>query len=298
MRDQVVLITGASSGIGKETALGLARLGAKLILVCRDRDRGTAAAAEIGRKAPGAAGISLLVADLSSQAAVRALAAQVLATTPQLHVLINNAGAIQSERTLSPDGIEMQFAVNHLAPFLLTNLLLPRLLASAPARIITVASQVERKGAIDFDDLQGARRYAPLTAYAQSKLANVLFTYELARRLAGTGVTANCLHPGVIGTRLLSDYMGRSRVTGWVSNLAFPNAEKGAKPSIRLASDPALAAVTGKYFHELREAESSPASYDRAVARRLWEVSAAMTGLPVEGGAGVGAVGAVGDGGR
>jgi NAD(P)-dependent dehydrogenase (short-subunit alcohol dehydrogenase family) len=279
MRDKVVLITGASNGIGKETAIGLGKLGARLLLVCRDRERGTAAVAEIGRKASGAAGIDLRVADLSSQAAVRALAADVLATTPRLDVLINNAGVILQERTLSPDGIEMQFAVNHLAPFLLTNLLRERLVKSAPARVVTVASQVERKGSIDFDDLQGARRYQPLTAYAQSKLANVLFTYELARRLAGTGVTANCLHPGVIGTRLLADYMGRSSITGWISNLAFPSAEKGARPSIRAASDPTLAEVTGKYFHELREGESSPASYDQATARRLWEVNAAMTGL-------------------
>ncbi|HEX3695825.1 MAG TPA: SDR family oxidoreductase [Polyangia bacterium] len=279
MRDKVVLITGASNGIGKETAIGLGKLGARLILVCRDRERGTAAVAEIGRKAPDAAGISLRLADLSSQAAVRALAADVLATTPRLDVLINNAGVILQTRTLSPDGIEMQFAVNHLAPFLLTNLLRERLVQSAPARVVTVASQVERKGRIDFDDLQGARRYQPLTAYGQSKLANVLFTYELARRLAGTGVTANCLHPGVIGTKLLADYMGRSGVTGWVANLAFPSAEKGARPSIRAASDPALAGVTGKYFQELREGESSPASYDQATARRLWEVSAAMTGL-------------------
>jgi NAD(P)-dependent dehydrogenase (short-subunit alcohol dehydrogenase family) len=282
MQDKVVLITGASSGIGKETAIGLGRLGARLILVSRDRDRGNAAVTEVGRKAPQAAGIVLRVADLASQASIRALAGEVVATTARLDVLINNAGVIPQQRTLSPDGIEMQLAVNHLAPFLLTNLLRPLLVASAPARVVTVASQVERKGTINFDDLQAVHGYAPLTSYAQSKLANVMFTYELARRLAGTGVTANCVHPGVIGTKLLADYMGLPRPVGWLSNLAYPGPDKGAKPSIRVASDPALQAVTGRYFHELREAESSPASYDQAAARRLWEVSAALTGLPAD----------------
>ncbi len=280
MRDKVVVITGASSGIGKETAIGLGKLGARLILVCRDRERGTSAIAELGRKAPQAAGVTLRVADLSSLAATRALAGELLAAAPRIDVLVNNAGVIMPERTASADGLEMQFAVNHLAPFLLTNLLRDRLVASAPARVVTVASQVERKGTIDFDDLQAQRRYAPLTAYAQSKLANVLFTYELAQRLGGTGVTVNCVHPGVIGTKLLSDYMGRPRAVGWLSNLAYPGPEKGAQPVIRLASDPALATVTGRYYHELRQAESSPASRDPATARRLWEVSAALAGLP------------------
>lgn len=279
LQDKVVLITGASSGIGKETAIGLGRLGARLILVCRDRDRGAAAMAEVSRKAPQAAGVVLRVADLAALAAVRALADEVLATAPRIDVLVNNAGAILPQRTLTADGLEMQFAVNHLAPFLLTNLLRDRLVASAPARVVTVASQVERKGVIDFDDLQAERRYAPLTAYCQSKLANVLFTYELARLLEGTGVTANCVHPGVIGTKLLSDYMGRPRAVGWLSNLAYPGPEKGAQPVIRLASDPALAAVSGRYFLEMREAESSPASRDPALARRLWEVSAALAGV-------------------
>jgi NAD(P)-dependent dehydrogenase (short-subunit alcohol dehydrogenase family) len=279
MQEKVVLITGASSGIGKETAIGLGRLGARLVLVCRDRQRGADAAAEIGRKAPQASGLSVRIADLSSQADIRRLAAEVLAAHPRLHVLINNAGVILPQRTLSPDGIEMQLAVNHLAPFLLTHLLRERLLASAPARVVTVASQVERKGTIDFDDLQLERNYQPLTAYAQSKLANVLFTYELARQLAGTGVTANCVHPGVINTRLLGDYMGRPRAVAWVSNLGYPSAEKGAKPSIRVASDPALEGVTGQYFHELRQGESSPASRDLATARRLWEVSARLTAI-------------------
>jgi NAD(P)-dependent dehydrogenase (short-subunit alcohol dehydrogenase family) len=173
----------------------------------------------------------------------------------------------------------MTFALNHLAPFLLTSLVLDRLRSSAPARVVVVASQVEARGAIHFEDLQLERGYQPLVAYDQSKLANVLFTYELARRLAGTQVTANCLHPGVIATNLLADYMGKSRLLGGKLNaLTYPGPKKGAETSIRLASDPELEGVSGKYFKPEGLAESSRSSHDPELARRLWEVSERLTG--------------------
>ena len=291
MRGKICMITGSNTGIGKETALGLAKLGASIVMVCRNREKGEAAAAEIVKRANNPA-VSLMVADLSSQAAIRQLARDYAAgwgsalggpspgARPRLDVLINNAGVILPQRRLTADGIETQFAVNHLAPFLLTNLMLDALKAAAPSRVVVVASQVESRGTIDFDDLQGAKSYAPLTAYFQSKLANVLFTYELARRLAGTGVTANCLHPGVIATNLLSDYMAKPRAIGFLSKLSYPGPDKGAKTSIRLASDPDLAATTGKYFKETAMAPTSKASSDLEIARRLWTVSEALTGLP------------------
>ncbi len=277
MQDKVCVITGASSGIGKETALGLAKLGARVVLVCRDRGRGEAALAEIKRRVPSTTS-SLMLADLASQAAVRQLAADLSARHPRIDVLINNAAVITPKRQVSPDGLEVQLAVNHLAPFLLTNLLLDVLKASAPARVIVVSSQVESRGVIDLDDLQSqGGTYDHLRAYCQSKLANALFTYELARRLHGTGVTANCLHPGVIATNLLSDYMSRPRAVGFLARLEYPGPEAGAKTSIRLASDPALAGVSGKYFRDQREAQSSPASHDEDLAGRLWQASENLT---------------------
>jgi len=289
MRGKICLITGSNTGIGKETALGLAKLGATIVMVCRDREKGAAAAAEISKRANNPA-VSLMVADLSSQSQIRRLAgdihegrggaAPLQAGGPRLDVLIHNAGVILPQRRLTVDGIETQLAVNHLAPFLLTHLLLDVLKASAPSRIVVVASQVESRGTIQFDDLQSAKAYTPLTTYFQSKLANVLFTYELARRLQGTRVTANCLHPGVIATNLLSDYMAKPRAVGFLSKLTHPGPEKGAKPSIRLASDPALETTTGKYFKEIVEAQTSKTSYDLDVARRLWKLSEELTGLP------------------
>lgn len=282
------MITGSNTGIGEETALGLAKLGATVVMVCRDAAKGEAARAKIVKRS-GNAAVSLMVADLSSQAQVRRLGADFLAGRggapaveeggARLHVLVHNAAAILPQRRVTADGLEAQLAVNHLAPFLLTHLLLDALKASAPSRVVVVASQVESRGLIQWDDLQSERGYTPLGAYFQSKLANVMFTYELARRLEGTGVTANCLHPGVIATNLLSDYMGRPRSMGLLNSLTNPGPEKGARPSIRLASDPALATTTGKYFKELVESRTSRASYDVETARRLWEVSAELTGI-------------------
>lgn len=288
MRGKVCMITGSNTGIGEATALGLAKLGATIILVCRDREKGAAAAAKISRRASNPA-VALMVADLSSQSQIRRLAEDfhegrggavpTSGARLRLDVLIHNAGVILPQRRLTADGIEAQLAVNHLAPFLLTHLLLDMLLASAPARIVVVASQVHSQGTIHFDDLQSAKSYAPQTAYFQSKLANVLFTYELARRLQGTGVTVNCLHPGVIATNLLSDYMAKPRAMGFLSRLSHPGPEKGARPSVRLASDPTLETTTGKYFKQLVEAPTSKASYDLETARKLWKASEELTGL-------------------
>lgn len=282
MRGRVCIVTGGSSGIGKETALGLARQGATVIVVARDRSRGEAAVEEIKARS-GNDGIELLLADLSSQASVRQLAGTLLGREQPLHVLVNNAGGVFSQRTLSPDGIELTWALNHLAYFLLTNLLLDRLKASGTperrARIVNVSSVAQRAGHIDFDDLERGRRYRAFDAYSQSKLANIIFTYELVRRLAGTNVTANCVHPGLVASGF-----GLNN-SGWLSaglRLVRPFArtvEQGADTSIYVASSPALEGVSGKYFVDRKPARSVRESYDEVVAHRLWQVSAGMTGL-------------------
>src|SRR4028119_830399 len=207
MTGKTVLITGATSGVGKATAMGLANMGARVVMVGRDRGRGEATVAEIKERS-GNASAALMLADVFSQKEIRRLADDFEEVYPRLDVLINNAGVIRSERITTADGMEATFAVNHLAYFLLTNLLLDRLKAGAPSRIVNVASADHSNGTIDFDDLQGEKKYRGAKAYGQSKLANVLFTYELARRLEGTGVTANCLHPGVVGTNLGSGVSG------------------------------------------------------------------------------------------
>jgi retinol dehydrogenase 14 len=275
VRDKMCVVTGASSGIGKETAIGLARQGARVAIVCRDRERGAAAAVET--RAAGSPQVEVFLADLSLQADVRRVAGQLVERLERIDVLLHNAGMVMRERRMTPDGIETTLAINHLAPFLLTQLLRPKI--EAPARIVVVASQVEARGRINFEDLHFDRtHYEPLAAYCQSKLANVLFTYELSRRLRGTDITANCLHPGVIATNLLCDYMGRPRVMSKVHRLTHPGPKEGAEVSIKLATDPALAGVSGRYFRPEGEAQSSKQSYDADMARRLWEVSEQLTG--------------------
>ena len=281
MTGKTVLITGATSGIGKATAMGLANMGARVVMVGRDRGRGEAAVADI-KENSGNASVDLMLADVSSQKEIRRLADEFGEAYPRLDVLINNAGVFRSERITTADGIEATFAVNHLAYFLLTNLLLERLKASAPSRIVNVASADHSNGAIDFDDLQAEKGYTGAKAYSQSKLANVLFTYELARRLQGTGVTANCLHPGVVGTNLGS---GVSGAFGFVVRALRPlmkSPEKGAETSIYLASSPEVEGVSGGYFVKKAEARSSKASHDERLATRLWEASAELTNLPVQ----------------
>jgi NAD(P)-dependent dehydrogenase (short-subunit alcohol dehydrogenase family) len=279
MTGKVCLVTGATSGIGRETAVGLAERGATVIVHGRDAARGREAVADIARRS-GRTDVSLVVADLSSQAEVRRLAADLGAKHQRLDVLVNNAGVITPKRTTTVDGLETQWAVNHLAPFLLTHLLLDVLKASGPARVVTVSSQVERFGTIDFDDLGIERRpYERLEAYNQSKLANILFTTELARRLAGTGVTANCLHPGVIGTNLLVAYEGRPSLLKFMTYRGRPTPKEGAETSLFVATSPALEGVSGKYFRESAESRPSPKAQDAAVAARLWEVSEKLTGI-------------------
>jgi retinol dehydrogenase 14 len=279
MQGRVVLITGSTSGIGKVTALELAQQGATVLAVSRDRARGEATVAELRSRAGGGAA-ELFVADLSSQEEVRRLAREVRARHERLHVLVNNAGAIFRTRRATADGLEGTFALNHLAPFLLTHLLRDLLQASAPARVVTVASAAHRFARIDFDDLQGERRYRWARAYAQSKLANVLFTYELARRLEGTGVTANCLHPGGVATGLWRESRGFVRALLWLGRPFMLGPERGAETMIYLAAAPEVEGVSGRYFVRKEEQRSSAASYDRDTAARLWDVSAALAPDP------------------
>jgi NAD(P)-dependent dehydrogenase (short-subunit alcohol dehydrogenase family) len=275
MGSPVIVLTGANTGVGYESALGAAKRGAHVVMVCRDPQRGEQARAQVQKAAPRAK-VELLLCDLASQRQVRRLAAELDARLERIDVLVHNAGLVARERRLTEDGVETTFAVNHLAPFLLTTLLLPKLEASQPARVVVVASQVEARGSIHFDDLGLAHGFEPLRAYFQSKLANVLFTYALARRLEGRGVTANCAHPGVLATNLLCDYMGRPRALSAAHRLTHPGPAQGAKVVLKLAFDPALEGRTGLYFHEGRETKSSAASCDRALQERLWAASEAL----------------------
>jgi NAD(P)-dependent dehydrogenase (short-subunit alcohol dehydrogenase family) len=278
MKGKTVLITGATSGIGRSTARELARLGATLFMTCRDRKRGEEAIAEIG-DATGNRDLHLLVGDLASQADIRRVATEFLTTGRPLHVLLNNAGVVNLNHELTGDGIETVFAVNHLAYFLLTLLLLDRLKESAPARIVNVASDAHKFGKLDFDDLGGERRYRWTQSYGQSKLANILFTRELARRLEGTGVTVNCLHPGAVATGLgKNNGAWAQRLIGFLG-VFFRTPDRGAETSIFLANSPNVEGVSGKYFSNCKERRPSAAASNDEDARRLWKVSAEMTGI-------------------
>jgi NAD(P)-dependent dehydrogenase (short-subunit alcohol dehydrogenase family) len=272
------LITGATSGIGRVTAVELAKMGAELFLTYRDKARADETVAEI-RSRTGNEKVHLLEVDLGSQQQIRRAAAEFLATGKLLHVLVNNAGLGNTSRMVTEDGIEMVFAVNHLAYFLLTMLLLERIKQSAPARIVNVASEAHRFGTINFDDLGGERRYRTLGAYGQSKLANILFTYELARRLARTGVTVNCLHPGGIASGLWTNNGPVARFVMKAGRLFLKTPEQGAQTTIYLATSPSVEGIGGKYFSNCKEKTSNKESYDLGVARRLWDVSTQMTGI-------------------
>ncbi len=283
MAGKVVLITGGTGGIGKATAVGLAALGARVVITGRDLARAEAAAVEI-RSESGNPDVDAFGADLSAQAEVRRLAADVIDAYPRLDVLVNNVGGSWATRRVTADGLEHTFAVNHLAAFLLTNLLLDRLKASAPARVVTVSSGAQSMGRIDFEDLQGERHYSEQKAYPQSKLASVMFTYELARRLKGTGVTATVLHPGVVSTRFGSEdpsLIFRVLVPFYRPFMKTP--QQGAATSIYLASSPTVEGVTGQYFANRRPRTSNKASYDERAAGRLWQVSADLVGLAAAG---------------
>ncbi len=279
---RVVLVTGATNGIGKVTALELAKLGARVVIVGRDSARTQATANDI-RDRSGQAAVDTLVADLSVMNEVRRLADTFKARYDRLDVLVNNAGAVFAQRRETDDGYEMTFALNHLSYFLLTNLLLDVLKASAPARIVNVSSgaHTSAKG-INFDDIHSTKAYGMggFAAYSQSKLANILFTYELARRLAGTGVTANVLHPGFVATGFGRNSAGlMNRIMGVLHRFAL-TPEEGARTTIYLASSPEVEGVTGQYFDKCRAVRSSRASYDEDAQRRLWALSEQMAGLP------------------
>ena len=279
MAGKSVLVTGGTAGIGKATAIGLAALGARVGITGRDQARTEAAAASI-RAAAGSPAVDPFAADMAVQAGVRRLAAQVADTYPRLDVLVNNAGGFWAHRHVTADGLEHTFALNHLAPFLLTSLLLDRLTASAPARILTVSSGAHARGRIDFGDLQGERNYSGQRAYSQSKLANVMFTYELARRLDGTGVTATVLHPGVVRTSFGAEereaYLG---VLIRVARVFMKTPAQGAGTPVYLASSPQVEGISGRYFVNRKPKTSSNASRDTAAAARLWQVSAELTGM-------------------
>ncbi len=280
MTGKTVLITGATSGIGRAAAIGLATMGARVGITGRDRSRAEAAAAEIAR-ASGKPAVDVFVADMSSQSEVRRLADEVLTTYPRLDVLLNNVGGFWAHRHMTADGLEHTLAVNHLAPFLLTSLLLERLIASAPARVVTVSSAAQSMGKIDFDDLMGETRYSGQRAYNQSKLANVMFTYELARRLQGTGVTATALHPGVTRTGFGADDPNLMMIPIIAVLRPFMKSPtRGAETAVYLASSPEVEGVTGRYFADREARKSQDSSYDAATTARLWDVSAELVGLP------------------
>ena len=280
MTGKTVLITGGTGGIGRATAIRLASMGARVGITGRDRPRSELAAAAIARES-GNRLVDVFVADMSSQIEVRRIAEEVLAAYPRLDVLVNNVGGFWAHRHVTADGLEHTFALNHLAPFLLTRLLLERLKASAPARVVNVSSGAQSLGKIDFDDLMGEREYSGQRAYNQSKLANVMFTYELAKRLEGTGVTATALHPGMTSTGFGSEDTAR----GWgpliaVMRLFMQKPEQGANTSVFLASSPEAEGLTGQYFADRKAKRTHESSYDPATTSRLWQASADLVRLP------------------
>lgn len=276
MQGRVCLVTGSSSGIGKVTARALASMGATVVLLCRNRAKGEAVQAEI-KAASSNTQVHLLVADLSELAEVRRAAQEFKQNYPQLHVLINNAGGMNAEREVTLEGLEATFVTNYLAPFLLTELLLDVLQASAPARIINVSAPAHKIGKIDFTNLQGEHRYNALKAYAQAKLAQIYFTYELAERLKGTGVTVNALDPGHVVTNFNSSTEGLLHlIAEMIYRFDGISAEQGAQTSLYLATSPDVEGVSGKYFANCQQRPSSKRSYDVSVRQRLWNVSAAL----------------------
>jgi retinol dehydrogenase-14 len=276
MEGKVVLITGGTSGIGRAAATALAAMGAEVAVTGRSRQRGEAAVEEI-RDTSGNERVSLMLADLAVQTEVRGLAEEFRERYDRLDVLVNNAGIIQSKRTETPDGLELTLAVNHLAPFLLTNLLLDLLKESAPSRIITASSEARRGAQIDFEDLQSERRYRAFKVYGMTKLANILFTYELAERLEGTGVVANCLHPGGVNT----NFGANNRSFGTLLFRAFKpfmrTPEQGADTIVYLAISPEAGKMTGRYLTDRKVVASFNEPHDEATQKRLWEVSETLT---------------------
>jgi len=274
-----IVVTGATDGIGLQSAIELARLGARLHLVGRNPQKLSAAADKVAAASGGAPPVTYL-ADLSSQGAIRALAAEIGAQAPELEILLNNAGGIFLERRVSDDGIEMTFALDHLNYFLLTHLLLDRLKAAPRARIVNVASAAHRGARLDFDDLQGERSYSAWSAYGRAKLANIMFTYALARRLEGSSVTANCLHPGFVASNFGGDAGGLMGFAfGLAKRVGALRVADGAKTPVHLCASPDVEGVSGRYFDRCRPVASSAASMDTAAQERLWSISERLTGI-------------------
>ncbi|MEO7218815.1 MAG: SDR family oxidoreductase [Gemmatimonadaceae bacterium] len=281
MSGKVCVITGANSGIGKEAARRLAELGAHVVMVCRNRERGAQAKVEIDRAVVASrstGSTELIIADLSLQADVRRAAQEVLAAHPAIDVLINNAGAALKHREITADGIERTFAVNYLAYFMLADLLLPGLRARGSARIINVASAAHGRGKIDFDNLQGERRYSALSMYSNSKLEDVMFTYALARRLAGSDVTVNTLHPGVVATGIWRQAPILNTIGKWF----MISPEKGARTIVFLAASPDVAKVSGRYFDKCEAVKTTALSQDVSIQEKLWSESVSLTGVGSE----------------
>jgi NAD(P)-dependent dehydrogenase (short-subunit alcohol dehydrogenase family) len=282
MNGKTVLVTGGTSGIGRAAAVGLASMGAHVGIIGRDRVRAEEAAAVIAAES-GSPAVDVFVADMSSQKEVRRLADDILAAYPRLDVLLNNVGGFWAHRHLTADGLEHTFALNHLAPFLLTNLLLERLTTSAPARVITVSSGAHSMGRIDFDDLMGEQDYSGQRAYNQSKLANVMFTYELARRLEGTRVTATALHPGMTNTSFSTeDPHRRMAPIVFMVRPFMKTPKRGADTAVYLASSPEVEGVTGRYYVSRKTKKSEESSYDAATTARLWQLSTDLVGIAAD----------------
>jgi NAD(P)-dependent dehydrogenase (short-subunit alcohol dehydrogenase family) len=280
MQGKTVLISGATNGIGKQSALELAKMGAQVVIIGRNKAKTEETLHEI-QTGSGNKDVHALIADLSSMAEVRRVAGDFRKQFSRLDVLLNNAGGVFSTRQETVDGYEMTFALNHLSYFLLTNLLLDMLKASAPSRIVNVSSDAQSGGVLDFNDLQLKNSYSMsgFKAYAQSKLMNVMFTYELARRLAGTGVTANVLHPGFVNTGFGKNNRGLMQMIMGLITVFAIKVEDGAKTSVYLASSPEVEGVTGKYFDKSKARQSTAVSYDETAQKKLWEISEQLTGI-------------------
>lgn len=278
MKDKTIIITGGNDGIGYQTALQLARMGAKVIIVCRNEQKAADAVARL-KSASGSDNVQQVIADLASQKSIRQAAGEIRMKVEKIDVLINNAGATFQEFQLSPDGLEMTVATNHFAYFLLTGLLLDLVKKAEDARIVNVASHSHYRGRIDFESFTKNKSYFIMKAYGQSKLANVLFAFELAERLRNSGVTANCLHPGVVNTHI-------GNKAGWYSSLSWSiislfgiSPENGAKTSVYLASSPEVKSVTGKYFARCKPVTTNPLAHDSLLRKKLWEVSEKYSGF-------------------
>ncbi|MFX1375724.1 MAG: SDR family oxidoreductase [Promethearchaeota archaeon] len=277
MKGRICMITGANSGIGKATAIGLAKMGATIVMVCRNKERGERALKDIKKKSESES-IDLLLADLSSQKAIYQFVKDFKEKYKCLHVLINNAGVNLSKHTLTEDGIETTMAINYFAPFLLCNLLFDSLRAGKPARIVNVASSMQSKS-IDFDNLNGEKHYRQLKAYSVSKLALILFTYEFVRRFDGNGITINCLHPGFVRTNMIRNFKRFVKYFFPFIGLFMKSPKRGAKSSVYCASSPEVEGISGKYFKKRREAKTVRVSYNEELAKQLWNISVELTGL-------------------